>query len=121
MTTATRPPTTRSPATERPVFVPVRHGDRPVGAFVVDAGETTFVPVVDVTLLAVIGLATAAVTAAAVALGASRRRPAIGAVTMGPGGWVSLRNAAAPALRPQAGRPWWARLLRAHRLVVAHR
>ncbi|MFB9545823.1 hypothetical protein [Micromonospora sagamiensis] len=50
---------------------------------------------------------------------ASRRRPpAIGAVTMGPGGRVSLRGTRAPALRPARPRPWWARVLRAHRLVV---
>ncbi len=52
-------------------------------------------------------ISSAAVPAiAAVAVGvALRRRPAIGAVTMGPGGWVSLKRTSPPPLR--AGRPWW--------------
>jgi hypothetical protein len=50
---------------------------------------------------------------------AVRRRPAIGTVTMGPGGWVSLKRAGAPPLR-SAPRPWWAHVLKAHRLVVEH-
>jgi hypothetical protein len=37
---------------------------------------------------------------------------------MGPGGWVSLRRTGSPPLRDGSPRPWWAHLLRAHRLVV---
>jgi hypothetical protein len=37
---------------------------------------------------------------------------------MGPGGWVGLKGAALPPLRPARRRPWWARLLRARRMVV---
>ncbi|WP_216592644.1 hypothetical protein [Verrucosispora sioxanthis] len=33
-----------------------------------------------------------------------------------PGGWVSFRGVRTPP--PRAARPWWARLLRAHRLVA---
>jgi len=99
------------------VTLEVRNGDRPVGAYVTGPGGTRYRPVVDVT--AISALATVAVTAVAVSAGvALRRRPAIGTVTMGPGGWVSLKGAGAPALRPARRRPWWARLLRAHRLVV---
>jgi hypothetical protein len=50
---------------------------------------------------------------------AARRRRAIGAVTMGPGGWVSVKRSACPPLRDGSPRPWWARLLGAHRLVVS--
>ncbi|WP_097321499.1 hypothetical protein [Paractinoplanes atraurantiacus] len=68
----------------------------------------------DVTALA----AATAVAVAGVAIAvAARRRPAIGSVTMGPGGWVSLKRAAQPPLREK--RPWWAHLLRAHRLVAS--
>jgi hypothetical protein len=42
-------------------------------------------------------------------------RPArIGPITMGPGGWVSVKGARPPA--DPGNRPWWARLLRAYRL-----
>ncbi|GGN84378.1 hypothetical protein GCM10010112_63730 [Actinoplanes lobatus] len=94
---------------------PVRHGQREIGAYATGPDGTVFVPAVDVTTIAVAALGTAALIAVAVS---ARRRPAIGAVTMGPGGWVSLRRSTAPPLR--AGRPWWARLLGARRLVVQH-
>ena len=105
---------------DRRAIVPVRAGDREIGAYVIRADRTTFVPAVDVTVLVLGALAAAAVTAVSVAAGAARRRPpAIGAVTMGPGGWLSLKRSAAPSPRAAAGpRPWWARALRAHRLVV---
>ncbi|MEV8509067.1 hypothetical protein AB0368_30115 [Actinoplanes sp. NPDC051475] len=64
-------------------------------------------------------LATAALASVAVSIGvALRRRPAIGAVTMGPGGWISLKRTTRPPLRAaRTERPWWARALRARRLV----
>ncbi|HLL65914.1 MAG TPA: hypothetical protein VK453_09205 [Micromonosporaceae bacterium] len=64
-------------------------------------------------------LVTTAVTTAAVAVAITRRRaPAISTVTMGPGGWISLKGQPAPALRADTrDRPWWAHLLRARRLV----
>ena len=104
-----------------PVLIPVRSGDREIGAYTVGPDQTTFVPAVDVTALVLGSMATATVTAVAVAIGvALRRRPAIGAVTMGPGGWVSLKRTSRPPLRATTSthRPWWARALRAHRLVV---
>ncbi|MEU4428980.1 hypothetical protein AB0F81_50940, partial [Actinoplanes sp. NPDC024001] len=93
----------------------VRSGQREIGVYTPGAEHPVFVPAVDVTAIVLASLAAASVIAVAVAAGvAVRRAPAVGAVTMGPGGWVSLRNSTAPALRaaPAAGRPWWARLLR---------
>ncbi|GAA0496486.1 hypothetical protein Ade02nite_17080 [Paractinoplanes deccanensis] len=94
---------------------PVRRGNREIGAYVTTPRGTRFVPVVDVTAVAV----AAAVAVVGVSAGlAVRRRPAIGQVTMGPGGWVSVKRAARPPLRAaRAKRPWWAHLLRARRLV----
>jgi hypothetical protein len=101
-------------------LVPVRRGDREIGAYATGpAGRTVFVPAADVTRIATTALA--AVTIAAIAVSAAlaaRRRPAVGAVTMGPGGWISIKGAALPPLRDGAARPWWARLLRSHRLVI---
>jgi hypothetical protein len=103
----------------QPDVVLVRCGDRTVGAYVTGPDGVRYQPVVDVTALGVAALATVALTAAAVGAGvALRRRPAIGSVSMGPGGWVSLRNAGAPPLRSAGPRPWWARVLKADRLVV---
>ena len=99
--------------------VQVREGERPIGAYVVNAESAVYRPAVDVTRLGIAALATVAVSAVAVSAAvALRRRPAIGTVTMGPGGWVSLKRTGTPPLRDGAARPWWAHLLRARRLVV---
>ncbi|MCU7728418.1 hypothetical protein ODJ79_32310 [Actinoplanes sp. KI2] len=100
--------------------MPVMDGDRQVGAWLVGPDSATYRPVVDVTRLAGAALATAAAVAiaASAVVATARRRPAIGAVTMGPGGWVSVKRSACPPLRDGSPRPWWARLLGAHRLVV---
>ena len=99
-------------------LVPVRRQGRTVGAYVLSGRAVRYVPVLDlqdvVSAVAVVG--TVAAAGAAVA-GVRRHRPAVGRVTMGPGGWISFKNASAPALRP-GRRPWWARVLRARRLVV---
>jgi hypothetical protein len=108
------------PITDTPTVCLVHHRGRPVGAYVVDAGSVRFVPVVDLNRLVLGGLGCAAATAVALAVAVGRRRVGIGSVTMGPGGWISLKNATAAGLRPARARPWWARLLRAHRLVVEH-
>lgn len=104
-----------------PVIVPVagRHG-RVIGAYVTNEGSTGFVPAVDVQRLALLGLgAVAVLTAGTVAVARHHQAPAIRQVTMGHGGWISLRNAAVPPLRrAPVQRPWWARLLGARRLVV---
>ena len=100
--------------------VPVLDGERQVGAWLVGPEKTVFRPVVDLTRLAGAALvATGVIVIGTVAVaGATRRRPAIGSVTMGPGGWLSVRRAAIPTPRPGRPRPWWAHLLRARRLVV---
>lgn len=101
--------------------IAVRRGDREIGAYVVGPHTTTFVPAVDVSrvVMATLGAAVA-MTATVAAAVAVRRRPAIGTVTMGPGGWVSLKKTGAPPLRDGSRRPWWAHALRAHRLVIDH-
>jgi hypothetical protein len=113
----------QTPVVQHPQVIPVRRGDREIGAYVTDAQGTRFVPAVDATAVAMAALATAAAATAGVSIGlALRRHSAIGTVTMGPGGWISLRRTSRPLLRagPAANRPWWARVLRARRLVVQH-
>jgi hypothetical protein len=100
--------------------VPVRNGQRTIGAYIVSKDSARFKPATDVTPIAVTALGVAAVIAVAVALAtAARRPPAIRSVTMGPGGWVSLRGTVLPPLRGSGNpaRPWWARALGARRLV----
>ncbi|MFI2667451.1 hypothetical protein [Micromonospora carbonacea] len=99
--------------------VPVARGGRPVGAFVLAGGRVRYRTLADPdrVLAAATGALAVGLVTAAVAVVASRRRPpAIGTVRMGPGGWVSLRGVRAPALRSTGPRPWWAHVLRAHRL-----
>ncbi|MEH1016879.1 hypothetical protein V6U90_27730 [Micromonospora sp. CPCC 206060] len=106
------------PGTRPAAVVSVTRQGRPVGAFLLSGDRLRYRPVVDAdqVLVAAAGaLTVAALVAGAVAVG-RRRPPAIGALTMGPGGWVSLRGL--PTSAPRAARPWWARLLRANRLVV---
>jgi hypothetical protein len=99
-------------------MVPVRDGERPIGVYLLGDHTAVYRPAVDVTRLGLAALATVAVSTVAVSAAvALRRRPAVGSLSMGPGGWVSFKRTPAPPLR-DAGRPWWARLLRAHRLVV---
>jgi hypothetical protein len=109
--------TDRTPVTT--TVTPVREGDREVGAWVVGPDGATYHPVVDLTRLTGTVLATAAAVtiATAAVVAAIRQRPAIGAVTMGPGGWVSVKGAPKPPLRATGRRPWWARLLRAEPLA----
>ncbi|WP_446219920.1 hypothetical protein [Micromonospora sp. IBHARD004] len=113
-------PVLELPGTPAAALVPVTYEGRPIGAFVLSAGRVRYRRVVDPDQLvaAAAGAFAVAVLTAAVATVARRRPAAIGAVTMGPGGWVSLRGVRPPALRPEPGRPWWARALRARRLVV---
>lgn len=118
MTTSvgTKPPVTAQTAPT--TVTPVVNGDREVGAWIVGPDGATYRPVIDVArLVATIVVTAGAVAVAAAAVSAAaRRRPAIGAVTMGPGGWVSVKGAATPALRSPGRRPWWAHLLKAEPL-----
>jgi hypothetical protein len=102
---------------------PVRDGSREIGAWITGPGGATYRPVIDVARLmgTVVAAASAVAIASAVVVATARRRPAIGQVTMGPGGWVSIKGLPRPSLRPESPRPWWARLLRAHRLTERSR
>ena len=117
MTTTLNARTPTATRSEQVTVLPVHDGDLPEGAWIVGTDTAVFRPVVDVNRLAAAALAVAA-AAAVSAVVVTRRRPAIGTVTMGPGGWISLKRTTRPALRSATPRPWWARLLRAHRMVV---
>jgi hypothetical protein len=103
-------------------------GSRPMGAFVVRDGRVRWHPVVDLTRV----ITTAEIMVGGVLIArrlAQRPSAAKAVVTMGPGGWVSMKGgvmAVRPAergwrrrrSRPAAAvaptrRPWWARLLAA--------
>ena len=105
-------------------------GNRPLGAFVVRNGRVRWRPALDVTKV----VTTAEVVVGGVIIArqlASRPSGAKALVTMGPGGWVSMKGGAMSvrpakrawfprraATRPAAPtrRPWWARLLSAQAL-----
>jgi hypothetical protein len=107
------PVTLTSP--EPVTLVPVVRGDaRPIGAYVIARGTVRYRPAFDVREVLAAAVLAVAVTAVAVT---RRRHPAVRTIQMGPGGWVSLKGVPAPALTP-TGRPWWARVLRARRLVI---
>jgi hypothetical protein len=103
-------------------------GVRPLGAFVVKDGRVRWHPVLDVTKV----ITTAEIVVGGVLIArrlAGRPSGAKALVTMGPGGWVSMKGGAmavrpaghawrrkslhAPAAAPPSRRPWWARLLAA--------
>jgi hypothetical protein len=97
------------------VLLPVRRGRRITGVFVARDGRIVYRPAFEADHV----LAAAVLLAGAAAVAVLRGRPAIGRVSMGPGGWVSVKGAPLPQLRGAEGRrPWWARLLSAHRLVA---
>ncbi|WFE27769.1 hypothetical protein O7623_00695 [Solwaraspora sp. WMMD791] len=102
--------------------IPVSRGGRPLGVFVVTAGRVRYRPVVAADRIAATVLAATvltAVSAGVAAVAASRRRPpTVRSITMGPGGWVSLKGlpGAGPRVVADGHRPWWARMLRARRL-----
>jgi hypothetical protein len=102
-------------------------GSRPMGAFVVRDGKVRWRPVIDVTKVIT---TTELVVGGVMIAGRLAARPsgAKAAVSMGPGGWVSMkggamavrpagrgwrRRRARPADSPRSRRPWWARLLSA--------
>ena len=101
-------------------------GGRPMGAFVLRDGRVRWHPVVDVTKV----VTTAELVVGGIVIArqlAARPSAAKAVVTMGPGGWVSMKGGAMavrPARRawrrtrpavvgPLPRRPWWARLLAA--------
>ena len=116
---------------DRPGFDARISGDRALGAFVLRNGGVRWRPAVDVTKV----ITTAEVVVGAVLVArrlAARPSGAKALVTMGPGGWVSMKGGAMslrpanrawiprrrPAATPAAARrrPWWARLLSAKAL-----
>jgi hypothetical protein len=102
---------------------------RTVGVYEATPDGLRWHPAIDAQRLAergqVVGaVAALAVTVGWVARGWAQGRPAVGRVTMGPGGWISVRvprgGSGRRDVRPhEAGRPLWARLTHADRLVVA--
>jgi hypothetical protein len=115
-------------ATGRSGFDAQMGGSRPMGAFVVRDGHVRWHPVVDLTKV----ITTAEVVVGGVLIArrlAARPSGAKALVTMGPGGWVSMkggamavrpasrawrrRRSAAPTASVRTRRPWWARLLAA--------
>ena len=127
--TATRSHTARQNPGEAPDgrgFDAEMSGNRPMGAFVLRDGRVRWHPVVDVTRV----LTTAELVVGGVLIArrlAARPSAAKATVTMGPGGWVSMKGgvmAVRPARRawlrthpaatgPLPRRPTWARLLSA--------
>ncbi|BCJ57111.1 hypothetical protein [Micromonospora endophytica] len=105
------------PGTPPAALVPVTRDGRPVGMFVATGGRVRYQPLPDPDrlLAATAGVLAVGLATAGVAVLARRRPAAVGRLTMGPGGWVSFRGVRTPPAR--APRPWWARLLRARRLV----
>jgi hypothetical protein len=109
----------------RPGFGAGMSGSQPLGAFVVRDGRVRWHPAVDLTRV----LTTAEIVLGGVLIArrlAARPSAAKARVTMGPGGWVSMKGgvmAVRPAERgwrrrrsaplPRTRRPWWARLLAA--------
>jgi hypothetical protein len=117
---------THGPGREDGGFDAAMSGSRPMGAFVFRDGRVRWHPVVDITKV----VTTAELVVGGVMIArrlAARPSSAKAAVTMGPGGWVSMKSgvmAVRPARRawrrtppavtgPLPRRPWWARLLAA--------
>src|SRR4051794_5161444 len=117
----------RSVDDHRGEFDAEMRGGRPVGAFVIKEGVVRWRPALDVSRLLV--TAEAVVGAVLVAERLARRSAgAKAAVTMGPGGWVSMKGGAMalrpagrlwrrlPTSKPTEPRPLWAKLLSAKSL-----
>jgi hypothetical protein len=104
----------------RPDAIPILRGSpgRTVGVLVDDGDGLRWQPTPDVEALVRLGIVAAAVVALPVGVTWGLRRPVarVDRLAMGPGGWVSFKGFAVPKGR-QERRPWWARLLRAHRVT----
>lgn len=104
----------------RPAVLPVLRGrsGRTVGVVVEDRNGIRWQPTPDVEGLVRFGIAAGFAVALPIGVAAAVRRPAarVDRLSMGPGGWVSFKGFAAPK-GPRERRPWWASLLRAHRVT----
>jgi hypothetical protein len=102
----------------RRTVTPVLHGSsgRTVGVVVEDRDGAHWKATPDIEGLVRLGIVAAAAVALPVGLATVARRPTtrVDRLSMGPGGWVSFKGFAVPRGRAER-RPWWARLLRAHR------
>jgi hypothetical protein len=103
----------------RPDAIPILRGSpgRTVGVLVDDGDGLRWQPTPDVEALVRLGIVAAAAVALPVGIAWGLRRPVarVDRLAMGPGGWVSFKGFAVPKGRAEQ-RPWWARLLRAHRV-----
>jgi hypothetical protein len=104
----------------RPTVLPILRGrsGRTVGVVVEDRDGIRWQPTPDIEGLVRLGIAAAVAMALPVGVAAAVRRPSarVDRLSMGPGGWVSFKGFAAPKGRRER-RPWWAGLLRAHRVT----
>src|SRR5688572_25832614 len=93
-------PTDRLVDASGTAVVPLLRPDgRPVGVVIVDRNRVRYRPVVDLERVAWCAVAAAGLAgAAAIAATSMRSRPAIRSVSMGPGGWVSIKGATVPPL-----------------------
>ena len=107
--------TVRPDAGGAPRVIPVTRNGRTIGVVVADGTGYRWQPTRDVDQLVTVATVTAGAVAVAGLVATAFRRPRVQRITMGPGGWVSFKGAAAPRLRGPR-RPWWAVLLRARPL-----
>jgi hypothetical protein len=106
-----------------PVYRENGEGSEPIGAYVITPTGVRYRPIVDQRRLTVVAVTAVAATAAVALAAIAARRTQVGPVTMGPGGWLSVRNARTSpprcsSARRSGRRPPWARAVRARRLVV---
>ncbi len=100
--------------------VPVSRGSGPssrvLGVVLTDRDGCRWQRTSDVDRLVTVATLTGGAVAATALVAAAVRRPSphVDRITMGPGGWVSLKGTSVP--RPRTRRPWWAVLLRARPL-----
>jgi hypothetical protein len=103
----------------QPTVTPVLRGraERTVGVLVDEGDGLRWQPTPDVEGLVRLGIVATVAVALPVGVAWGLRRPVarVDRLSMGPGGWVSFKGFPVPKGRRKR-RPWWARLLRAHRV-----
>lgn len=106
-----------------PVYRENGERSEPIGAYVITPTGVRYRPIVDQRRLTGVAVTAVAATAAVALAAIAARRTQVGPVTMGPGGWLSVRNARMSppryiSARRSGRRPLWARAIRARRLVL---